>query len=404
MSSLRRMEPERATATVPLMRPYLTRDRPVPPRLVDAILTFALVALSTGESIAFGDGDSSTVIAATVAAAGLLTMALRRTRPVVPLLTIPLTSGLAAILADFYLQETAAPFLAFMLSLYSVARYGSAAERGWPAAISLLLTAVISGVAGGVDQVTQYMWFIVLGGTPYLIGRVFANRARLRRELRDRTVELERDQAARAEHAVENERSRIAGELQAAVANGISAMVIQAEAVPRALAAGREEAAATALNLIEETGRDSLGEMRRLLGVLRHDSDGISLAPQPTMEAVDRLATSVRDRGLDVQLEFEGERIPLGAGPDLAAYRVLQDALAAAVDAEASAARVIVGFHADELRLDVSDDRDRAAVDAGPLLAMRERLGLYGGRVKAEALSGGGFRVVARLPHGGVRA
>jgi signal transduction histidine kinase len=182
-------------------------------------------------------------------------------------------------------------------------------------------------------------------------------------------------------------------------------MVIQAEGIPRVLATGETPRAEHALAVIEETGRDALAEMRRLLGVLRRDGEEPSLAPPPTLAEVERLAGRVRGDGLVVALGFEGERIQLPPGADLAAYRVLEEALDAAGSGGASVADVVIGFGSDELRLDVRDDRADAGVDPEPLLAMRERLGLYGGRVRAgKADDGPGFRVTARLPLNGSAA
>ena len=111
-------------------------------------------------------------------------------------------------------------------------------------------------------------------------------------------------------------------ELQELVANGLSTMVVQAQAVPRAVEAGDRERAAVALAAVETTGREALTEMRTLLGVLRREDDGLTLAPQPGLARLEALAERTRDRGLDVSLELHGGRRALPAGVDLTAYRV----------------------------------------------------------------------------------
>ena len=122
---------------------------------------------------------------------------------------------------------------------------------------------------------------------------------------RPRDVEAKRVERARS--VIEDERARIAAELQALVANGLSAMVVQAETVPRALAAGDSAGAGVALAAVEETGRDALTEMRRLLGVLRRDGDGPELAPQPGLGARSRCWWSaMREQGLDVDVARRG--------------------------------------------------------------------------------------------------
>ena len=386
------------------MKSSLTRLRALDPQVLDWALALALMAVSAAECIAFGSGGAEGVAAAVIGTAGIGSLAVRRRAPLIPLFVVPISGAIAGAIAPFFIEEMAAPFIALMAALYSVGRHEVSRRSTVLAALVLGAIALGSAFALVSDGPVQLVWLIVLGGGPFVAGRVFANRARLVRELRARTKELERDRATRAERAVEDERSRIAGELQAAVANGVSAMVVQAEVVPRVLAEGGVERAAHALVLIEETGRDSLGEMRRLLGVLRRDADELELAPQPTMAEVERLVESARAEGLRIDLEFEGERVPLGPGTDLAAYRVLQEALTAASCCGATQVRIVVAFGDSELRLDVHDDRTTTSVDPEPLLAMRERLGLFGGRVKAEALRDGGFQVVARLPMQGVAA
>ncbi|HEX2128558.1 MAG TPA: histidine kinase, partial [Solirubrobacterales bacterium] len=227
----------------------------------------------------------------------------------------------------------------------------------------------------------------------------------LQARLRESTAVLERDRKRRAESAVEDERARLAGELQAVIANGVSAIVLQAEAVPRVIAAGERSAAETALARIETTGRETLAETRRLLGILRREGDDRALAPQPTLTELTGLADQMRGRGLAVALEIEGDRGELAAGPDLAAYRVVQQALSDSLAVGAREARVLVRYGPDELHVEVRDDRAEARIDADRLLAMRERLGLYGGRVRAgRDEEGEGFALIAKLPGSGVAA
>jgi signal transduction histidine kinase len=254
-------------------------------------------------------------------------------------------------------------------------------------------------VTDSLEAPEQILWLGVLGGGPLAIGRVTQNRKRLQNQLRESALALERDRARRAASAIEDERARLAGELQAVIANGVSAMVVQAEAVPRVIAIGDSGRAASALAQIEHTGRQTLAETRRLLGILRHDGEAAALTPQPTMADVEALVERFRAEGLSVELMIDGDRREVAAGADLAAYRVLQQALTGAASAGAERATVFVRYEADELELEIDDDRPAAAIDPERLLAMRERLGLYGGRVRAGVDEDGpGFRLVARLP------
>jgi signal transduction histidine kinase len=231
-----------------------------------------------------------------------------------------------------------------------------------------------------------------------IAGRAVRSRVLLQRELREKAARAEADRADRARRAIEEERDRIAGELQAVVANGVSAMVIQAEAVPRLLVSNDTASAELALAAVEETGRDALGEMRRLLGVLRREDEGLALAPQPGLARLRALVERQRERGLDVELHVEGEERPLSTGVDLTAYRVLEDALQAASRQRAERATVLLRYQDDDLKLEVRDDRSGGA--SARLPGLRDRVGLYGGQLSVDREDGEGFTLRARLPLG----
>ena len=189
---------------------------------------------------------------------------------------------------------------------------------------------------------------------------------------------------------------RIAAELQALVANSLSAMVIQAEAVPRAIAVGDSARAGTAFAAVETTGREALTEMRTLLGVLRRDGDGLALAPQPGLARAGALMERSRERGLDVSLQLEGAERPLPPGVDLTAYRVIEDALDAATEQGAARGRRARPLRAGELQLQVIDDRTGGASERLP--GLRDRVGLYGGHLRAGPLDSGGLPPQGALP------
>jgi signal transduction histidine kinase len=182
------------------------------------------------------------------------------------------------------------------------------------------------------------------------------------------------------------------------VANGVSAMVIQAEAVPRLLAADDTASAEQALAAVEETGRDALGEMRRLLGVLRREDEGLALTPQPGLARLEALVERQRERGLDIDLQVEGAERPLSTGVDLTAYRVLEDALQAAERQRAERASVLLRYGDGDLQLEVRDDRSGGA--SGRFPGLRDRVGLYGGHLSVAREDGAGFTLRARLPLG----
>jgi signal transduction histidine kinase len=159
-----------------------------------------------------------------------------------------------------------------------------------------------------------------------------------------------------------------------------------------------------ALRGVEETGRSALGEMRHLLGAMRRGDDGPELAPQPGLGRLDLLLHEVRRAGLPVELRIDGEPFPIPAAIDLSAYRIIQEGLTNALKhAHAGRAHVRIGYAADELRIEVSDDGDGADGDGDGhgLVGVRERVTLYGGEMTAAPVEGGGFRLTTSLPLGG---
>ena len=254
-------------------------------------------------------------------------------------------------------------------------------------AIDAYPSTVIDAIFGG---------FVIAGG-PILLGRVIANRSRLNAALVEKTERLRRDRADQAEQAAAEERARIAGELHDVVAHAMSAMVVQAGGARR-LAEKDPARARAAFAAVEETGREALTEIRRLLGVLRHQDDEIALAPQPSLRHLGALVRRVEAAGLPIGLQIDGAERPLPAGVDLTAYRLVQAALGDALErGGAGRAEVRVRYRADGVDLDVTDD----GTGARPLAGVRERVGLYGGQLHAGRRRSGGHAVRAKLPVGG---
>jgi len=173
-------------------------------------------------------------------------------------------------------------------------------------------------------------------------------------------------------------------------------MVVQAETVPRTVDSGDLLRASTALAAVEDTGRDALSEMRRLLGVLRRDGDALELTPQPGLPRVLALVERIHEDGLPVKLRLSGARRRLPPGIDLTGYRVLEDALETAAEQGATATDVLIHFTPDELRVQVIDDRDGDLADRLP--GLKERVSLYGGHLTVARVEGGSFRVRMNLP------
>jgi signal transduction histidine kinase len=231
----------------------------------------------------------------------------------------------------------------------------------------------------------------------FLLGRKLeeADTARARAE------RLARDREAEARAAVAEERARIARELHDVVGHSVSVMTVQASGVRRLLREDQQRER-EALLIVERTGREALAEMRRMVGVLRRPEEAPALAPQPSLEHVERLVEQAREAGLPVDLRVQGEAVELPAGVDLTAYRLVQEGLTNALKhANASHAEVVVNYVDGAIEVTVSDDGKGVGNGAGGghgLVGMRERVSVYGGELDAGPQPGGGYRLRARLP------
>ena len=237
---------------------------------------------------------------------------------------------------------------------------------------------------------------------PWLAGYTLSGRVQREADLERRASILEDEREAQALAAVAAERARIARELHDVIAHSVSVMTVQAGAA-RLLLAQDPERAREPILAVEETGREALAETRRLLGILRSDMSEAELEPQPGMASLETLVARTRLAGLPVELTVEGEGVKLAPGLDLAAYRVVQEALTNALKYAGPAhAWVTVRYLRDALELEISNDGrspERQNGSGGHGLAgMRERVSLYGGSVEAGPHPVRGFVVRARLP------
>jgi signal transduction histidine kinase len=313
-----------------------------------------------------------------------------------------LVLGVEAVIWD---HAVAYAFSTFMLALIVSALFGlrgpSRAGIGGLVLVALVVALVVWRDPGGDGG--DLVFALSLTGFAWLIGFAFHERNRRTAELEERAARLERERETEARAAVAEERARIAREMHDVVAHSLSVMVVQAEAA-EAMLESDPERARRPLEAVQETGRSALGELRRMLGVLREMAEeGPALAPQPGLAGLDALVEQVREAGLPVTLRVEGEARALPPGIDLSAYRIVQEGLTNALKhAGPARAEVLISYGDDELALRVSDDgrgHDPASDGAGHgLVGMRERVALYGGTLEAGPLPGGGFALTARLP------
>ena len=291
---------------------------------------------------------------------------------------------------------TVAGLLGLVTVLYL---FSSHYRRRWSVLIALpfLVNAItpFSGDEPSLSGVLLLMLVVAaeaLGDSRRERGEAIAERDETRRAM----VDTLQDQAAMGE------RARIARDLHDVVAHHVSAIAVQAETA-RLTTEGLPDEGRAHFETIGQTARDALAEMRRLLGVLREDTDGAAQRdPQPGLARLNELVETARAAGSPVQLTLEGTVAPLPPGVDLCAFRILQEALTnARRHAPGAAVDVELGYSADTLTLRV---RDHGPGDAEPgadghgLLGMRERAIMVGGTLSAGPAEGGGFAVEAELP------
>lgn len=254
---------------------------------------------------------------------------------------------------------------------------------------------------GESGQLWSGAFFAVALVAAWLAGVYVASRRDAQEAVR-RRAELEADTA----RAIADERSRLARELHDVVAHNLSVVVLQA-----AGARARGGQASEALEKIERSGRESLVEMRRLLGVLRDDADTAGLQPQPGLDDLGELVRRVRAAGLPVALEIRGTA---GAAGDpgslspalqLSAYRIVQESLTNVLKhAGAAEAEVTVAVQPDAIVIDVRDDGagcPETSEGGNGIVGMRERVAVFGGVLTVGPRPSGGFAVHAVLPRGG---
>ncbi|MFJ9656586.1 sensor histidine kinase [Streptomyces griseoflavus] len=238
----------------------------------------------------------------------------------------------------------------------------------------------------------------------YALGMLYRVQRAYTTELEDRARRLERERAADTARTRAEERSRIARDMHDILAHAVSLMVVQAEAGPVVVRKDPERAEAT-FDTIAATGRDAMVQLRKILGVLkeeRPDGEGVPRLPQPSVTALPALVERVREStGLRAELRTTGVPRPLSSDTEVAAYRVVQEALTNTVKhARASRAVVALDWAEERMTVTVTDDGRGPSAQAGGhgLIGIRERAAACGGSAETGAGPDGGFRVVVRLP------
>ncbi len=327
-----------------------------------------------------------------------LSLAWRRTLPLLVLAIVAVGTGLEWSLG-VSVNQPLVPLLAIVIAMYSVAVNEPLrrAVLGFVLVNAGLAVALVH-IRGHADiTVGSFAFGTIIAGGAWAAGLVVRSRTQRAGALARETKRLEAERAA----AVAEERARIARELHDVIAHSVSVMVVQAEAAQEVLKKGPERAIEP-LQAVQDTGRQAMVEMSRLVGLLREAGEEVGLAPQPGLGDLDALLTQVRDAGLQVQLQVEGQPRQLPLGVDLSAYRVVQEALTNTLKHAGPAhAEVIVRYTRDALELEIRDDGPGSGnghVGGHGLVGMRERVSVFGGELQAGPRPERGFAVRARLP------
>jgi signal transduction histidine kinase len=328
---------------------------------------------------------------------GSLALTVRRRAPRIALVAAALPT-VQAVWTGFPVGD-----IGLSVALYTMA--DRCPRRQSAVALGLLVAGKIAvGILHPVSAVGIPVW-----GYFFSVARSFGchrqTERALRGELEKRAHQLERERELRVRRATADERARIARDLHDIVAHSVSVMVLHTAAARRTLSRDPRRAE-EAIAQVETIGRQSLNELRQLLGLLRPEGQESELRPQPSLAYLDDLIEGFREVGLAVDVLVAGADRPLPSVVDLSAYRIIQEALTNALKhAAANLVEVRIRYDPGELRLEINNDGSAkptgTVLDEGGghgLVGMRERAALVGGRLTAGHRPGGGFRVDAVLP------
>jgi signal transduction histidine kinase len=329
----------------------------------------------------------------------------RRTHPGAVLVVLA-----AAFAAAFAFDRAAPSNVGLLFALYATARYGGSRVRRLSGIAAALITAtpVVMLILNGTGAIPRRLTTsLAVGmGAAWLAGEVMRTRRTYLDSLEQRAAQLARDRGEHARRAAEQERVRIARELHDVVTHNVSVIAVQADAASTT-ADSHPGRAADALELIHRTARDTLHELRALLGVLRVadvPGAGAPLRPSPSLRHLDELVAQTRAGGVNAEIEVSGTPVALEATADLAAYRVVQEALTNAVrHAPGASAEVDLRYTPRELEITVRTAGGGSVSNDPPgygLIGLEERVRMLGGELDAGPEGSDGFGLRARIPLG----
>lgn len=373
-----------------LIRDWVARH----PSAVDAGIAVGVAALAASDLMdslnepGGPQADASEVLAWIILAGLVVPLAWRRKAPV---------AVFAAVAAVAFVQWlTVPPFsgdIAVLVALYTVA--AQERRREWVAAcaaIALLgVVLVLLTLPAESNPALSALSLTALVAAAIALGLFAGTRRRYIASLQER--------------AAESERARLAREMHDIVAHSLAVMTALADGARLTVQHDRVEAE-SALRQISQTGRQAQAEMRRLLGVLRDQGGDLpSLAPQPGLADLDELIDRMREAGLDIRLTVTGDPGRVEQGVQLAAYRIIQEALSNTLKhaPTASTAEIELRYRNRHLEINVTDTsasslRPRQRRTGHGIAGMRQRAAAYGAALVAGPRTDGGWRVHTRLP------
>ncbi|MYR91201.1 sensor histidine kinase [Streptomyces sp. SID685] len=321
-------------------------------------------------------------------------------------------AAFVAIAAVFVLQWSLGAALradvALFVALYSLALHGQLRRLPWAGAVMAAGMVLVAVRVSPVVSVWDALFFLLSTATAALaVGLTVRTRRAQLAGLRERAARLETERDQRVRLATATERARVAREMHDIVGHNLSVIITLADAGAYATDAAPERGK-EALQLIGDTGRTALGELRRVLGVLREASDGVrqtpELSPQPGLADIGTLCDGVRTAGLEIVYRTVGEVDALDRGVQLTVYRIVQEALTNTLKHAGAGTRVNLSVVVEDERLVIRIRDNGPAGDPGPwneeghgLVGMHERVALYGGTVSAGPAVDGGWAVEAVL-------
>jgi signal transduction histidine kinase len=362
-------------------------------------LPIAIISVVARPDHATGAYKSINALGILLVLGAVLPLLLRRRFPM-PVFFVSTAFLVVFAASDYFIGAVA---FTTLISLYTVGAFCRPREIGIAFATLLVALAVL-----WIIEIPDFYAGDLFANTAlYTVALLFGWTVQSRRlrlaDAEERAEILEREQEEERARAIADERLHIAQELHDVVAHSMSVIAVQA-GVGMHVADTDAAEAKKALENISTTSRSTLAELRRLLGVLRDDGDGANHAPAPGLCDLDRLAREVSDAGVPVELQVEGSISDVPPGVDFTGYRIVQEALTNVLrHAGPSTAKVRVAHAPGALRIEVRDDgrgvNGRSTGTGHGLMGMRERVAVYGGRLDAGPVDGGGFRVTAELPY-----